>query len=139
MGKEVVAFMLSVPFRWRVSLLIISLVCVFGCKPPEQPNAPQTIPVGPDALLYKIHTTTTQRAVETNGMRLEQGTFKDEDCKEILRLLERVPRITLKVERIAFFGSPHPVAAEVQLPGYSIYFVKPLYEEWKGGAVVIRN
>ncbi len=87
--------------------------------------------------MYDIARSTTTRTVETNGMIIEKAAFGDEDVKEILDLLKRIPRISLKVQRIVFFGSPFPVAAEVQVPGYSIYFVKPVYEKWKGGAVVI--
>jgi hypothetical protein len=96
-------------------------------------------PVGPDALLYRISATKSIRAVETNGMVFGEGSFNDEDWGAVINLLKRIPTIDVKVQRVQFFGSPRPVAAEVQLPRYIIYFVKPVYEEWKGAAVVIQN
>lgn len=120
-------------------LFITLLLYLTGCCRQEERSVPQLAPAGPDALLYRIEVTNTIRPVETNGVVFGEGPFKDEDWEAILALLHKVPIITLKVQRVNFFGSPRPVAAEVQLPSYTVYFVKPVFEGWKGGAVVFDN
>lgn len=120
-------------------LSITLLLYLTGCGRQEERGVPQIAPAGPDALLYRVEVTNTIRAVETNGMVFGEGPFKEEDWGAILALLEKVPIVALKVQRVNFFGSPRPVAAEVQLPNYKVYFVKPVFESWKGGAVAVDN